>query len=189
MKMVLKEEVIQQILDGECTVNYQCVECRKMHTLDMKGAYVAAMDHFDELEEPQQVIVSMLKHRDHDYKRKRMGLQVIRLNGAGIAKPLEIGTKVMVHSLKSKDNWNGEIAHIIGNKVIKNGVTRWPIQLMLPPKERAMLKPDNFYSLDRERNRSCRVIPKDLQIGAKVRLHGLQITGEKEMRNGVARWP
>merc|ERR1711951_188409 len=63
-----------------------------------------------------------------------------------------------------------------------------------------MLKLDNLYSLDRERNRSCRVIPKDLKIGTKVRLHALQskeewngkeakITGKERKRNGVSRWP
>merc|ERR1712098_757805 len=111
----------------------------------------------------------------------------------GIAKKLKIGTKIILHSLRNKDEWNGDIAHIIGEKVIKNGVIRWPIQLMLPPQEKATVKQENFHSLDREK-------PKDMRIGTKVRLHGLEskkdwngkaakIIGEKKIKNGVDRWP
>ena len=71
----------------------------------------------------------------------------IQSHRAMAAKQLKPGKIVKLVGLK-KNEWNGKKAKIIGKKVLKSDMIKWPVELMDGSKRRALIKQCNLRKTD-----------------------------------------
>ena len=166
MKLTLTEQIIQRIRvyefeeletadDDVMRAGYRCPSCRNELMIYIEKIYVRVMDRLGEFPQTQRNALLFLKDNDPKFAVrlsgwKRENKRCEEMIEAGKAKArlekskrLEQGCNVKLHGLKKKE-WNGKKAVIIGKKQIKNGVTRWPIQLKGKRKSKALLKECNM---------------------------------------------
>lgn len=146
-KIALTEEAVTRILSGDhSAITYQCAECRRTSWGDIKRIYVRVMDRLEEFTPEQQQALLSVKRTDRKFKVRLEEWQrqiKFKNNPNAIWEQTSTGDGVVLHGLK-KAEWNGKHALIIGEKRIKNGVIRWPVQLTDGCKSKALLKQSNL---------------------------------------------
>ena len=151
-KIVLTEGAMARILtgcaDGEnncpcCRyeLKYECVKCRYTLIDECRLWSFKLMDRLDLFTEQQQRVLLFLKQSDPEFEEK---LEHWNEWGTKISSwHFQPGSIVRLHGLKRKE-WNGKKAVIIGKAQLKNNVFRWPIQLMVGNKDKALLRQRNL---------------------------------------------
>lgn len=125
-----------------------CLQCRAELVVRVRDVYVRVMDRLQEFGEMQQKLLLFIKNTDPDFAKKEC-MEKQRLNERRRsrketrARMFRKGCRVKLQGLKKKE-WNGQKAIIIGGKIVKNDVIRWPIQLLNRSKAKAQLKQCNL---------------------------------------------
>lgn len=116
--------------------------------MDLMKVYHQVMDA-DRLkdfpEEQLQLLLEMAKV-DPDYAIKHANFTLAKSNDHN-CRVLRKGNYVKLHALKTNANWNGKRGKIIGEKVMKNNVVRWPVRLLDGSGARALLRGRNLIYL------------------------------------------
>ena len=124
----------------------RCAVCRGKAPIDIRTFYCSAMDQLDTFTKAQQRALDCIKRNDPMHSQKMKDLTKRRaderFNRTAWAKYRE-GKMAKLCGLKRRE-WNGRVAEIIGDKVEKNGIVRFPVRLLYSPRDRALIKECNL---------------------------------------------
>lgn len=152
LKSMLTPEVTRRILHGDFSAMTKCAECRKELLMDIRETYHTVFHHLKEFTKPQQQVLVFLKEMDDNYQYKHLGIKyMIRMRIDIMSRCFKKGCCVTLYGLQTKKEWNGQRAIIIGDKSIKNGPIRWPIQLLNQTKIKASIKQCNLRKIVSEK--------------------------------------
>merc|ERR1711971_661061 len=88
------------------------------------------MDRVQEFSDEQRKVLLWIKQHDPMYDlRYAMAKKGVKQIEQIAAKAFKQGTRIKLFGMKDK-KWNGEKAVISGERIIKDGVFRWPVQLL-----------------------------------------------------------
>lgn len=145
VKMCLTPETISLVLRGSHITIVHCVECRGVFQMDLMQTYYMLFDRLTEFAERQQEALLFLKNSDPEFQtnfdRWNRALEAKREDNI---KRFKTGCRVKIHGLKKARKWNGKAAVIVGAKVIKSNVIRWPVQLSDGSHSKALLRGVNM---------------------------------------------
>ena len=145
MKMCLTPGTIDLVLRGEHITVGQCVQCRVMCHIDLQRTSYMLFDRLNEFTERQQEALVFLKNSDPEFETNmKMWKAMSEEKKTEKIKRFRAGCRVKIHGLKNARKWNGKTAEIIGAKVIKNEVIRWPVLLSDESHSKALLKGINM---------------------------------------------
>lgn len=138
-KMSLTDAAVVGVNHHQWLVGCRCPECRRDMSFDIRTMYFRVFDRLNLFSDSQRAALQLAKEYDPNcaeqmktWKEKHP----LRQYGQGIV--------VKVYGLKTQKKWNGKKATIIGEGVVKSGVFRWPIELQIKGKPRALLKQTNL---------------------------------------------
>lgn len=150
-KMMTKE-IAAAFIHGDYMMDYTCIQCRFTIEVDAAYDYFRVMDRLDDFSNYQKAALLQLKNSDpgfykfqikHYKGRKKFFREMSR-------KQFKAGSVVRLSGLKKKE-WNGKKAMIIGGKVVKDNVIRWPIRLMDKSNGKALLKQCNLQKFGKKK--------------------------------------
>lgn len=105
------------------------------------------MDRLNDFTDNQKAALLFVKWNDPHFaagiKSHRRQMQSEREMAAKQLKP---GKTVKLVGLKKKE-WNGKKAKVIGKKVLKSDMIKWPVQLMDGSKDKALIKQCNLLKM------------------------------------------
>ena len=145
MRLALTKEAMFLFLHRIFKCYLKCPQCRAQFTIDPRRGIFGVMKRMAEFTQYQQNMLLFLKAAhpafDEMYaefltKTKQHRIQVYR-------RSFRRGCCIEIVGLRNKAEWNGERAKIVGERIVKNGSIRWPVQLQ-DSDERALLKQCNM---------------------------------------------
>ena len=132
VKMCLTPQSINFLMSGleAPEVPVKCVQCRVEVMIDLRTLTHEVFDRLRDFDEDQQKALLFLKDSDPNFeiKLKNWKNRILSYK-KWTTKRFKKGCRVRTQGLKSARQWNGRIGKIIGERVIKNDVIRWPVQL------------------------------------------------------------
>ena len=132
MKVCLTPENIDLLLSGlhGTRVSASCVQCRLVCMINLDLSAYLVSDRLRDFDDRQREALLFLMDSDPSLGTTwKSWKENQSLNKNRTVKRFKEGCRVRTHGLKSERKWNGRIGTIIGEKVIKNDVIRWPVQL------------------------------------------------------------
>ena len=141
LRQALDDKAIRRIRAGQPTVRYKCAECRDLSEMNVMFGYCSALSRLDEFSPKQREILLLLKRKDPEYLNKERTMKSLQQLKS---KRFRNGCRVVLQGLKSRKEWNGKCAVIVGDKVVKNKMWRWPIKLVGGQQGSALLKECNM---------------------------------------------
>ena len=107
------------------------------------------MSQLSDYTESQQAALLHIQRDDPEFEAKwenhKQSDQYFR---RASLKQLRPGRTVKLFGLKRK-SWNGKKAKIIGRKVLKSEMIKWPVQLMDGSRSKALIKQCNLQKVDK----------------------------------------
>ena len=107
------------------------------------------LDRLNDFTDNQKAALLFVKRNDPQSAVLIMNQQIrMQLHQQMAIRKLKPGKIVKLVGLKKKD-WNGKKAKIIGKKVLKSDMIKWPVQLMDGSKDKALIKQCNLQKLEK----------------------------------------